>query len=101
MFLTHFIDGDASEKQSFRRYSNILTKIKALSKKHHFHSEPVKSKQNVRKTWEITRSVLPSKSNREPPSSLIVNGINSDDPVSISNEINIFFCSIGSKLAEN
>ena len=66
MFKTHFINGNPIEKHLFRRYSNILTKINALSKKQHFYTEFAKNKTNARKTWDIIRSVLPNKSKREP-----------------------------------
>ena len=100
MFKTHFINGNPIEKHLFRRYSNILAKIKALSKKQHFYTEFAKNKTNARKTWEIIRSVLPNKSKREPPCSLKVNGTTSKDPITIANEFNNFFCTIGSNLAD-
>ena len=100
MFKTHFINGNTIEKYLFRRYSNILTKIKTLSKKQHFYTEFAKNKTNARKTWEIIRSVLPNKSKREPPCSLKVNGTTSEDPITIANEFNNFFCTIGSNLAD-
>ena len=37
MFRTHFIKGDLAEKTLFQLYSNMLTRIKALSKKIYFY----------------------------------------------------------------
>ena len=43
----------------------MLTKIKSLSKKIYYYSKFANNKNNLHKTWEIIRSVLPHKSTRE------------------------------------
>ena len=101
MFRTHFVKGNLTEKTFFRHYSKTLTRIKALSKKIHFHSEFERNKKNSRKTWEIIRSVLPSKPSRDPPAMLKINELVTQDPNVIANQFNDFFCSIGPKLADN
>ena len=57
-------------------------------------------KKNLHKTWEIIRSVLPYKSNLEPPLALKVNDHITDDPNTIANQFNNCFCTIGSNLAD-
>ena len=98
MFRSHFINGNVNEKRFFRKYTNILTKLKALSKKIYFRSEINKNKSNTHKTWDIIRSVLPNKLNREPPSFLKINNVISREPSVIANEFNDFFCTIGPTL---
>ena len=49
--------------------------------------------------WKIIRSVLPHKSTREPPLTLKVNNHITNDPNTIANEFNNYFCTIGSNLA--
>ena len=39
IFRSHFIDGNSNEKQYFRRYTNILSKLKNCSKKLYFYGE--------------------------------------------------------------
>ena len=97
MFRTHFIEGNLAEKTMFRLYSNTLTRIKALSKKIYFCSEFARNKKNLRKTWEIIRSALPCKPNREPP----VAFKETQDPNVIANQFNDYFCSIGFNLADS
>ena len=97
MFRTHFIKSNLSEKTLFRLYSNTLTRIKALSKKIYFCSEFARNKKNPRKTWEIIRSALPCKPNREPPGAFK----ETQDPNVIANQFNDYFCSIGSNLADS
>ena len=60
------------EKNFLRRYSNMLTNIKSLSKKIYYYSEFANNKKNLPKTREIIRSVMPHKSTHEPPITLKV-----------------------------
>ena len=46
------------------------------------------------------RLVLPHKSTREPPLTLKVNDHITDDPNTIANQFNNYFCTIGSYLAD-
>ena len=97
MFRTHFIKGNLAEKTLFRLYFNTRTRIKTLPKKMYFCSEFARNKKNSRKTWEIIRSALPNKPNREPP----VAFKETQDPNVIANQFNDYFCSIGSNLADS
>ena len=99
MFQSHFVLGSDAEKSCFRRYSNELTKVKALSKKLFFGAEFANCKGNFRKTWEIIRSVLPTNSSRESPSVLKVDGVLSENRVIVANQFNNYFCTIGFNLA--
>ena len=44
-FGSHFMDGNSNEKQYFRRYTNILTKLKNRSKKLYFMVSLKKAKR--------------------------------------------------------
>ena len=101
MFQSHFIRGSDAEKNYFRRYTNKLTKIKAHSKKLFFAVEFANSKGNVRKTWEIIRSVIQTNSSHESPSARKVDGELTEDPTTIANQLNNYFCTIGANLANN
>ena len=74
-----------------------LATLLALSKKIYVCSEFARNKKNPRKTWEIIRSALPCKPNREPP----VAFKETQDPNVIANQFNDYFCSIGSDLVES
>ena len=98
MFRTQYIKGNLAEKTLFRLYFNTLTRTKALSKKIYFCSEFARNKNNPSKTWEIIRSALSCKPNREPP----VAFKETQDPNVIANQFNdYYFCSIGSNLADS
>ena len=96
-FRTHFIKGNLAEKTLFWLYSNTLTRIKALAKKIYFCSEFARNIKNPRKTWEIIRSALQCKPNREPP----VAFKEIQDPNVIASQFHDYFCSIGSNLTDS
>ena len=58
MFKTYFLYGNASQKLFFKRYSNKLTQIKAMSKRSYFNSELQNHQGDAQKTWEILRNLL-------------------------------------------
>ena len=60
MFKTHFLYGNASQKLFFKRYSNKLTKIKAMSKRSYFKSKLQNHQGDAKTTWEILRKLLPA-----------------------------------------
>ena len=58
MFKTHFLYGNASQKLFFKRYSNKLTKIKAISKRSYFKAELQNHQGDTKKTWKIQQKLL-------------------------------------------
>ena len=67
----------------------------------YFQNELLKYKQNPRKTWEIIKSTLPNSSCCHFPNPIKINDATAENPTTILNEFNNYFCSIGSKLANN
>ena len=62
MFRALFLLGNISEKIFYRKNSNKLNKIIALSKKkNHFSFTLDKAKNDSKKTWDLIRSMLPTK----------------------------------------
>lgn len=103
LFKSHFSRGDDLQKAYYKAYSNKLTKIKTLSKKTYFEKELQNNSSNPRKFWEILRSALPEQSNKSSsiPTDLTVDGTKIDNPLTISECFNNFFCNIGENLAKN
>ena len=96
MFRPLFLLGINSKRTFYRKYSNKLNKIIALSKKNHFSSTLDKAKNDPKKTWDLIRSVLTTKT--DGATSVIDHfeaECNSIDPISVTNCFNNFFCSIG------
>jgi len=87
MLRSHFINGTVSEKQLFRRYPNLLTRIKTFSKKIYFEKTFDLYRKNPRKTWENIRLVIPNKPNRQPSRSIKVCNAMTENNETISNHL--------------
>ena len=86
---------------SFANMQINSLKSKLCQNKCIFTQSWIKTKKNSRETWKIIRSVLPSKSSREAPSSVRLNNMTtSEDPTTVANKFNNFFCTVGQNLAE-
>ena len=88
------------KKTFFKKYTNKLTKIKALSKKLYSSSEINNNQNDPRKLWKVIRSALPS-TNRSTasPQMLQIDNRFTEDSQLVSNHFNKFFCTIGANLA--
>ena len=64
MFKSHFINGNQSNKTYFKKYSNKLTKINAMSKQLYYSTKLQESQNDPRGMWKIIRSALPTCSDR-------------------------------------
>ena len=87
----------------YKTYSNKLTKLKTISKKKYYADEFAKCKNDARNTWKILRNLLPSKHNSESKlPNFIATTFNEklEEPQTIVNEFNKYFCSIGNSLAK-
>jgi len=50
MHKTHFILGDDTKKQEYKKYSNKLNKVKSIAKKQYCANELANNKSNPRRT---------------------------------------------------
>ena len=74
MHKIHFIQGTWVNKLYYKKYSNILTRLKDLAKRFYYHHKLNKYKDSQSYTnWKILRSLLPSKNNNLIPDSITVN----------------------------
>ena len=96
---THYFFGSINEKLYYKKYSNLLTKVKNLAKKLYYHQKLGDYSDNPKKTSKILRTSLPSKSNSTAPNSIIVNNSCLNDPSDIVEEFNNHFAIIGKSLA--
>ena len=91
---THYIFGSINEKLYYKKYSNLLTKVKNLAKKLYYHQKLGDYSDNPKETYEILRTLLPSKSNSTAPNSIIVNNSCLNDPTDIVEKFNNDFASL-------
>ena len=98
---THYIFGLSSKKKFYKLYSNTLTRVKNLSKLFCYHNKITEHKNIPKKTWDVLRSLLPSKTKSNPPNSLTVKNSTITDINNIAEEFNYHFATIGKSLASS
>ena len=101
MHKTHYIKGSPIDKICYKTYSNVLTTVKNLAKKLYYHHKLNEYSDNPKKTWDVLRTLLPTKSNSNMPNSLTVNDSSITDPADIAEEFNKYFADIGERLANS
>ena len=87
------------EKYIYKQHSNTLAKVKSLAKKFIIFCKIEEYKDNPKKTWDVLRTLLPSKSILPAPNSVNVDGINISDPSLIAEKFNTNFANVGKLLA--
>ena len=101
-YKSHYILGNKTMKQEYKKYSNKLTKIKLTAKKQYYAKEFEVTTGNPRKTWEVLRTLLPGNSTKSSalPSAIDLNGKKVTDQQIMLSEFNNFFSTIGKKLTD-
>lgn len=89
------------EKQ-YKDYIKVLTKVIKAAKTLHNKTIIYKSKCNPRALWKIINDKLGKGKNKQSSIEVLDTGnYKTDEPVSIANYVNDFFCSIGSNTVKN
>ncbi len=84
----------------YKLYRNLYNKILRMSKKNFYDKKLGENTSNLKKTWDILRSVLNSGgSTKNPISELFSSGIHHTSSLTIANELNKFFTSAPAKIA--
>ena len=99
MHKTHFIQGTSVNKVYYKKYSNILTRLKDLAKRFYYHHKLNEYKDSPTQTWKISHSLLPSKNNNFIPDSITANNSSISDLNQIAEEFNNHFANVGKSLA--
>lgn len=88
------------QKTNFQTYSNILRKSINNAKNMHYHSQLTLHKKDSRKTWEVIKSLLNTKSTkRDFPSFFLIDNHQVSNEQKIADNFNKFFSNIGTLLA--
>ena len=86
MYKSHYVKESTAEKFLYKTYANKLTKIKNLAKKIIIITSFQCLESNLKKIWEILRSLLPCKQNPSFTNSLTVNDAEIVDPKEMSEQ---------------
>ena len=103
MYKSHYIKGDEAIKLEYKKFANNLTKMKTLAKKQYYANELENSRGNLRKMWELLRTLLPGKLHGSTIliSNINLNGCSISNKQRIVNEFNVFFSKVGENLSKN
>ena len=91
-------------KQYYKKYSNLLTRIKEHSKSLHYQDALNDVKHDSCGTWRVIKKLLaasPKRSLNHSTSFLETDGENLSNAVDIANTLNNYFSAIREKLAKN
>ena len=103
MYKSHYLEGKEVAKFLYKSYANKLTKIKNAAKKSYFGSELHNCKNNIRKIWDINKSLLPKKTAKQTIQMLEASdGIVVHDPVKlIAKHFGDYFSTVATKVVDN
>ena len=102
LYRTHFLSSNPINRIIYEKYSNMLTRVKAASKKLYFHDAIHKSKNSPQKTWEVLNELLVGKKRSlVKPSILNVEGKRIEETKLMAESFNNFFGKVGGTLAQN
>ena len=87
-----------NDKHFYKRYTNLLTRVKSLAKKLFYFYEFSTFKNNPKKTWEVLRSILSSKSASSAPNIINIDGKCFTNPSEIAEKFNHHFANVGKSL---
>ena len=96
---SHYVKGNSCEKYYYKLYSNLLTRVIKLAKRHYYHNQFNACRDNPKKPWDILRSLLPNKSISSDPNSLNTGNEAVSDPAIILEKFNSHFSNVGNSLA--
>ena len=83
LYKTHYLRGLNNQKAFYKRFANLLNKLKTAAKQLYFENQLKSVTNNPKKTWNILRELLPKKECDTTPSTLKFD----DADISDKNEI--------------
>ena len=101
MYFALLKDYNTLNEITYKRYKAHLNKLmRSLEKKYYLELLDT-HKFNMKKTWDVIKEVINSKSSSTKQSTFEHNGNLINDPLEISNRFNNYFTAVGSNLAAN
>ena len=103
MHKTFYRKGINFEKQIYKKYANLLTRVKSLSKRLCFQNKFHKNRNNPQQTWNTIRELITPISQIVKSTISILNTASGEitDPSAIANKFNNYFVNIGTEKASS
>ena len=98
-----FFCPNSLERDIYKKYSNVLARVKTASKKTYFHKAIHDRKKNSpKKIWEVLRQLLGGdKKSLDLPSVMNIDEKRVEEPELIAESFNDFFGDLGRRLVQN
>ena len=101
LYKTHFVNGNESDKQYFKKFANKLTRMKTQAKRAYYHATIFERKNNSKQLWNFINNIIHTKrSSTNLPFKLTLDGNETDEPGEISECFNEYFVQIGELIAK-
>ena len=101
LYSTHYVKGNEIQKQFYKKYSNVLTKLKFAAKKLFYHNKFESSKNDAYKTWNTIKSLISTRKVESPtPNKLKLKNTFTANHATMAEEFNKYFSEIGKSLAD-
>ena len=103
MHKTFYRKGNDFEKQIYKKYANLLTRVKSLSKRLYFQFKFHKNRNNLQQSWNTIREWITPIFQKVKSTISILKTTSGDiiDPNGIVNEFNNSFVNIGTEIASS
>ena len=96
-----FMTPSITNSIKFKNYRNIYNTVIRNAKKLFYEKELLMAQSNLKKTWSILKNAINKPSTKSSNiESLNIDGATVNDPKVLANELNIFFSSVASKIAD-
>ena len=101
LYKTHFINGNESDKQYFKKFANKLTREKTQAKRAYYHATIFERKNNPKQLWNFINNIIHTKrSSTNLPFKFTLDNNEMDEPGKISECFNKYFVQIVESIAK-
>jgi len=94
LYKTHFLNGTKTQIDHYKKYANLLCKLKQISKKLHLEEEIKHACHDLRKFWSIIKTLTPEKSQAKAPEVIDSEGTKTYRSKEMAEKFNSFFCNM-------
>ena len=84
----------------YKKYKNKLTALIRAAEKTYYEKRFSEISHDIKKTWDLIKSVINKNSSKPDVDELLINGKLSNDKLQMANKFNEYFVTVGSELAK-
>lgn len=100
LYRRYCVNGNDPQKEYYKKYANLLTHTRELSKKQYFKDQIALNKGNTKETWKIIGNIIKLKSKSfSSPVKLVTGHSEYTCDKDIANQFNLHFSNVGPSLS--